>query len=171
MSIYHYGCRPDRGDIRDYPYHAPIETLRSLPPSVDLRPKIAFPPYDQGQLGSCVSNAVAAAMRFLKSTDILSRLFIYFDGRRREGTINSDAGESVRDGIKTVASIGACQETEWPYNIESFTTQPSAQCYADAAPNKAIQYLRVMQNLSQMQQGVRLLAPLTQEECDKASQE
>src|ERR1051325_1965540 len=61
-----------------------------------------------------------------------SRLFIYFNERRMEGTINSDAGAMIRDGIKSVNKMGVCSEIEWPYRIKDFAKQPPAKVYDDA---------------------------------------
>jgi hypothetical protein len=41
-----------------------------------------------------------------------------------EGTVNSDAGAQIRDGIKTVAKQGACHEQIWAYDITKFRTKP-----------------------------------------------
>ncbi|HSQ05128.1 MAG TPA: hypothetical protein VLN59_13880, partial [Burkholderiales bacterium] len=79
--------------------------LRKPPAKVDLRAKCP-PVYDQGQLGSCTANAIGAAIQFdrrkqkLKSDFCPSRLFIYYNERAMEGTIKSDSGAQIRDGIK-----------------------------------------------------------------------
>jgi|SRR5438128_5497523 len=57
----HYGWMPDVPDHRDLVYAA--ARITTLPPSVDLRPGCP-PVYDQGQLGSCTANAIAAAIQF-----------------------------------------------------------------------------------------------------------
>jgi len=61
--------------------------------------------YDQGQLGSCTANAIAAAIEFDRLKQGLkdftpSRLFIYYNERVIEHTVQSDAGAAIRDGIK-----------------------------------------------------------------------
>ena len=33
-----------------------------------------------------------------------------------EGTTGTDSGAQIRDGVKSVATLGVCPETEWPYN-------------------------------------------------------
>lgn len=149
-----YGCRPDRPDQRDHFYTAPHDVLTALPSSVDLRPQCP-PVLDQGQLGSCVSNAVSGAVQFLlmkegKPSFVPSRLFIYYDGRLREGSVNSDSGESVRDGARTVATKGAPPETDWPYDISQYMVPPPAQAYTDALQTRAIQYQRLWQNINVM---------------------
>jgi len=62
-KIARYGWIPDVPDQRDYLYSAPTAVLRKLPTKVDLRPQCP-PVYDQGQLGSCTANAIAAAIEF-----------------------------------------------------------------------------------------------------------
>jgi len=67
-----------------------------------------------------------------------------------EGTVGTDSGAMIRDGIKTVNAVGACPESEWPYDIARFTEKPSDACYADAATHRALQYQRVSHDLTQM---------------------
>jgi len=129
--------------------------LTALPSKVDLRPHCP-PVYDQGNLGSCTANGIAGAIEFDRMKQKLqpaftpSRLFIYYNERVIEGTVNSDSGAQIRDGIKVVAKKGDCPETEWPYDISQFTHKPSAQCYKDARKYKAIQYQRLVQRVNQL---------------------
>src|SRR5438034_10206867 len=117
----HYGWIPDLPDQRDFLYSAPLKVQAALPPSIDLRP-VCPPIYDQGQLGSCTANAIAAALEFdlmkdkLYQTFTPSRLYIYFNQRVIEGTISCDNGAGLRDGMKVVAQ-GICSEDQWPYDI------------------------------------------------------
>src|SRR6476646_3515572 len=129
-----YGWRLDLPDARDHIYSAPL--AKALPPAVDLRPNCP-PVYDQGQLGSCTANAIAAAVEFDRKKQNLtdfapSRLFIYYNERVMEGTVDYDAGAQIRDGIKSVAKIGAAPETDWPYDIAKFADKPPAKAYTDA---------------------------------------
>ena len=57
-----------------------------------------------------------------------------------EGTVSSDAGAVIRDGIKVVNSEGVCPETLWPYDIGMFTVKPPRRCYVAALTDKAVQY-------------------------------
>jgi len=153
-QIARYGWIPDIPDQRDHLYAAPPAFLAALPPSTDLR--AACPAvYDQGQLGSCTANAIGGAIEFdrllQKLTDFVpSRLFIYYNERVIEGTVNSDSGAQIRDGIKTVASQGVCPEPEWPYDIAKFAQKPSAKTYTDAVTDRAISYQSLVQDLNQM---------------------
>jgi len=146
---------PDLPDQRDHIFSAPAPVLTVLPPSVDLQS--ACPPivYDQGALGSCTANAIAGALEFdlgkQKLCDFMpSRLFIYYNERKIEGTVDSDSGAMIRDGIKSVAKQGVCTEDLWPYEIDKFTEEPTSACYTAALDNQALSYQRVPQNLDQM---------------------
>jgi C1A family cysteine protease len=151
-----YGWVPDIPDQRDHLYAAPVATLKKLPPKVDLRPQCPAVIYNQGLLGSCTGNAIAAALQFermkqkLKPDFIPSRLFIYYNERVIEGTVDSDSGAQLRDGIKTVAAQGDCPETQWPYDIAKFATKPPAACYREALKYKAVLYQRLVQTTNQM---------------------
>ena len=86
----------------------------TAPPEVDPRadmPRI----FDQGQLGSCTANAVAAAIEYDWILDNAgghvrprpSRLFIYYCERMIEGSLGQgDTGAFGRDGFKAAARYG-----------------------------------------------------------------
>jgi C1A family cysteine protease len=154
-TIKRYGWTPDLPDARDHLYAAPATALTKLPAKVDLRPECPAV-YDQGQLGSCTGNAIAAAVQFdrmkqkLTPDFVPSRLFIYYCERVIEGTVGSDAGAQIRDGIKVVAKKGAPPETDWSYDIARFATKPPAKSFRDAKKDQAVSYSRVSRTLSQM---------------------
>jgi C1A family cysteine protease len=151
-----YGWRRDLPDARDILYAAPLMNFpKGLPAAVDLRPQCP-PVYDQGQLGCCTGNGIAAAIQFDqmklgKTAFTPSRLFIYYNERVMEGDVSQDAGAQVRDGIKSVATLGAPPETVWPYDITQFAVQPPVVAYNDAKLDLVSAYARVSQSLPQMQ--------------------
>src|SRR6266566_2803874 len=154
-QIAHYGWIPDLPDQRDYQYAAPVAAIGTLPTNIDLTS--ACPPvYDQEQLGSCTANAIAGAIQFEQMKQNLaqiftpSRLFIYYNERDMEGTVNSDSGAQIRDGMKSVGLLGDCPEDMWPYIIANFAEKPSDACYQTALQHKAILYQRVVRDLIQM---------------------
>lgn len=139
-SIGHYGWAPDLPDHRDLTYSAPAQFLMALPTMVDLRPQCP-PVYDQGQLGSCTANSIGGAIQFEQMKQNIanftpSRLFIYYNERVIENTVNSDSGAQIRDGMKVVAKQGAPPETDWPYDITQYAVKPPAIAYTDAAKHK-----------------------------------
>ena len=155
-EIKRFGWTPDLPDARDYMYSAPEAVLMKLPTKVDLRgtkmPKV----YDQGELGSCTANAIGAAFEFGQikqgETDFMpSRLFIYYNERAVEGTIDTDSGAMIRDGMKSVAKLGVCTEDTWPYDIPKFTQKPTGKAYTEARKHQALVYRRVLGQLHQMQ--------------------
>lgn len=162
-----YGWVPDLPDARDHLYSAPSIALAALPPSVDLRNQ--FPQiYNQGRIGSCTANAIAAAFEFdlrkLQLNDFMpSRLFIYYNERAIEGHPAFDSGAQIRDGIKVLAAMGVCGEGEWPYDDTppqydggpfpagaKDGEKPPRNCYQDALKNRVTSYRRVLQTLDQM---------------------
>lgn len=150
-----YGWAPDLPDHRDHLYSAPVPVLVKLPAKKDL--KSGCPPvYDQGQLGSCTANAISGALQFEQKKQKLpvfmpSRLFIYYNERDMEGSVNSDAGAQIRDGIKSVGTLGFCAEKDWPYDINKFADKPTPPCYASAGKQLAVGYQRLdNSNLNQL---------------------
>ncbi len=162
-----YGWKRDLPDQRDYTYAVPQAVMKDgIPAGVDLR-SLCPEVYDQEQIGSCTANAIAAALEFDMMKQGMeafrpSRLFIYYNERAMEGTIGSDAGAQIRDGIKSVGSQGDCPESEWPYDGSPArpdgtfppghraALEPTPQCYQDAVQHTAMSYLSVNQNLADM---------------------
>ena len=140
--------RPSAQDSRDHIYQPTGAQLR---PVVDLR-NWASPVEDQSELGSCTSNALAGAYelmtRRLSPADYadVSRLFIYYNIRLIEGTVQADAGGYLRDGIKALKQYGVCTEALWPYVIDKFDDKPTDACYEDARKRIITSYAKVLDN-------------------------
>lgn len=155
------------GFVRDLPDHRDrffLERVAVLPKAVDLR-KGMPPVYDQGNLGSCTANAVSAALDFDrrkqgKPFETPSRLFVYYNERKDDGDISTDAGASIRESIKAVTRYGACPETEWPYNVAKFTAKPTAKCYTDALLYEGLTYLSVTQSATALKSSLALGFPV-----------
>jgi len=110
----------------------PVENYHSNIKLVDLRDKCPDV-YDQGNLGSCTANSLAFCYHYDEllnkesnktvidnedttkitvqltpnetSVFVPSRLFIYYNERNLEGTVNKDAGAEIHDGIKVLRVI------------------------------------------------------------------
>ena len=150
-----YGWTPDRPDQRDQLYATIAAPPKKLPSKVDLSAGCSSVE-DQGQLGSCTANALVGNLEFLErkaghTVNDLSRLFIYYNERAMEGTINEDAGAMIRDGVKSLAKLGVCCEKNWPYAVGKFAAKPPAQCYKEASAHRATSYHRIL-TLQQMRQ-------------------
>jgi C1A family cysteine protease len=151
-SKYGFGWLPDAPDSRDYTYDPLRETLQRLPKRVDLR-NLCPAVYAQESLESCSANAVAAAVQFdlmrenRKRVIFPSRLFLYYNARAIEGTTRQNTGTSVRDTIKSVAKLGVCPESLWPYIEKNFRRKPPRKCYAKAIKDRVVEYRRVKRNI------------------------
>jgi C1A family cysteine protease len=149
---FRHGWVPDIPDHRDYMYAAP---KKALPSKVDLRPTCP-PVVYQGHLLSCTANAIGNAHRFSQMKQgvarhfLPSRLFIYYNERDMNGTVDHDLGARIRDGIKSIAKQGACPERFWPYKVTKFRWMPPASAYKEAMKHQLVRYLRLEQKLQHM---------------------
>lgn len=153
-----YGCKKDKYDHRDLRLVFNRKKLLANKKSHDLR-DVCPPIYNQGKLGSCTANAICGLYEFdelfqsenenneLKFRP--SRLFLYYNERDMEGNTGTDAGAEIRDGMKSINRIGVCSETEWPYDISTFTEKPSNECYESAKDHHTIKYRRLNHNINQ----------------------
>merc|ERR1711977_169323 len=119
-----YGWRSQLPDRSDH-WFAPASSegaAEPLPATHDLREANAWLPevYNQGHLGSCTANAIAGAFEYnearagYRNDEFMpSRLFIYYNERRMEGSVNTDSGAQIRDGIKSINRLGVCDEKMW----------------------------------------------------------
>ena len=148
-----FGWVRDLPDERDLRYLPPPALAAALPAQIDLRNGFGDV-YNQGLLGSCTANAIAGAVQFLEAKEgarapvMPSRLFIYYTERVLEGTVHSDSGAQLRDGIKTVVKDGFCPEALWPYLVERFERRPPERCYEAAVAERVSRYLRLDQSSS-----------------------
>ncbi len=83
-------------------------------------------------------------------------LFIYYNGRVLENTVDQDSGLTVADGLKSVNRWGFCSEgvhdnPHWVYDTNKFTVKPYTSCYKAAAQEKVIHYSQVSQDVIDMQ--------------------
>jgi len=146
-----FDLKPSRFDARDYPYVLSNIPLRE---SVDL---LNFDNSidDQYELGSCSANALINAYELLvkmhqpnRFVD-LSRLFLYYNTRSLEGTVDIDGGAFLRDGIYAIKKYGLCSELLWPYDVTKFKDKPTENCYRDAE-RRNIRNYRLISNVNQM---------------------
>ncbi len=138
---------------RDLPSHHDNFLMVANPITVANFPKQKFlsglpPIYDQGQLGSCTANALAGVFEFEQMKQGLSdfmpsRLFIYYNERKIEGTIGTDSGASLSDGIRVLTTLGVCKETTWPYDVTKLTLTPSSVAFVEGSNHQILASKRV----------------------------
>lgn len=144
----------DRDRLFKSTFFAEIDPV-SLPSKIDLRPNWGDI-INQGSLGSCVSNSVVYQLRHLlkktgQNSDIMSRLFIYYNGRLQSNyPINEDTGLTMRSGFRSVSSFGSIPELFYPYDVSKFAVKPNDALYKAAANNKNLTYISVGQNLLEL---------------------
>lgn len=126
-----------------------------LPATSDLRPSWGDI-FDQLDLGSCVSNSVAYALRYCYKKQKLgdftpSRLFIYYNGRQVGGyPLDEDTGLTIRDGYKSVSRFSTCGDNMWPYDPEKFTQSPPQECYTAAREHSTFRYIHLDNDVDQI---------------------
>ena len=140
----YYGWKRDLPDHRDLLYTASMPSIKKLPARVDLRSGCS-PVENQLQLGSCTANALVGVLEFLQiklkqPLVDLSRLFVYYNEREMEGTVDQDSGAALRDGIKSLRDKGICSEDLWSYDISRFRERPPTSSYQSALDHQIISY-------------------------------
>ncbi len=151
-TLRRHGWIPDLPDHRDHAYVRPAGLPAALPASVDLRSRCP-PVLDQLSGKTCTANAIANAHLFDQLQQRVpapappSRLFIYWNERVALGLQASDSGATIRGGIKSIARIGACPETQWPYAVQQILVQPPEACFQAATRHRALSYRRIHRDI------------------------
>lgn len=141
-------------EVSGYIYSAPRSSVKNysssrysesqLPKKVDLRPFMTAVE-DQGQIGSCTANAVAGAYEYLvkKNQELeddydVSRLFIYYGARAKQGNEKKDSGSAISDAVELLEEVGACSEYTWPYSDQKSIVfkEPSDEAFEEASEHK-----------------------------------
>jgi C1A family cysteine protease len=143
-----YKLKADPEDLRDRFFRPTQFIIKVLPTVVDLRSDCS-PIVDQEALGSCTANALASGLREYWQNRTgkltrLSRLWLYWEERHLEGTVNEDSGATIRDGLKVLQQMGCAPESDWPYDITKFTQTPPVKPTTDAKQFKISEYHRVI---------------------------
>ena len=116
-----YNLKPQKEDKRDYIYEPHILEVPSKHFLSDVQ-MVSCPILDQGNLGSCVSNAGYALFYILSKRKIsLSRLQLYMTSRAIDkSSLVEDSGATIRGCMKAVSKYGLCNEKIWSYDILNF---------------------------------------------------
>ncbi len=101
---------------------------------------------NQYEYSSCVSNAWADALEILIGIDRkargsfepvpqLSRMFLYWNARSRDGLHGMDGGSHIHSAARQLQEIGICPESIWPYTYENLKRTPSLEAFNMASDN------------------------------------
>lgn len=92
------------------------------------------PIYDQGRVGSCIANALAAGVEILQARvgyaqERPDRMALYYRERLMEGTVNEDAGAIIADGVAVLRSgyeAETAYEADWS---SAWTARPPRRAF------------------------------------------
>lgn len=144
----------------DAPQYQPALSVKfgKLPNKVDLRP-LMTPIEDQGDTMSCVANAVAGAYEYwvkkaTKQDTNISRLFVYYNARWRDGSQDKDEGSVIQLAMDGLAKFGACNEQVWPFDKRLVIKKPGADAYQEGAAWKVQDMAQVPTTLEAWKQAI-----------------
>lgn len=162
-----FDARPDRIDLRDLPYRAPLKSLPQQFPAQDTIDKF-LPLYsvrkmllDQGQEGACTGFGLAAVINYLRweywvrenlraeraatygeEPAKVSPRMLYQNARLYDEWKGEDyEGSSCRGAMKGFHRHGVCREVIWPYRKAVGRPKPNWQ--EDAALTPLGAYYRI----------------------------
>ena len=148
-----YNLQKQNEDKRDYIYQ---DHSLDIPTTYFLNDvqMIQCPILDQGNLGSCLPNAVYALFYILSKTNItLSRLQLYMTCRSIDGaSLTEDAGSTVRGCMKAISNYGLCDEKIWQYNVSNFDKLAPPNAFKDLYKLNGFIYTFIQQNLKSIKQ-------------------
>lgn len=130
--------QPDPFKAKDYDATQLLRTVKAVPREV-LLDHLILDILDQEDLGSCVANAGAQAIRAahvragFTMPKLLSRLFAYYFARATHSDTQQDTGTWIRAFFDVVRTLGFCPEKIWPYDVSTFKSFPSAEASRRAA--------------------------------------
>lgn len=137
--------KPSPIDERDFKFNLnfPLLSLEELSPFADLSSSIPEI-WDQEDIGACTCFSTGMSVLFQSKVQNRpidpSKLFLYYNVRKLEGTINEDSGAYIRDVFKTLNKEGVCKEQTWPYITSKFTDLPDSNAYGEALQTLGTKY-------------------------------
>jgi C1A family cysteine protease len=149
-----FGWKRDTPSINDRLFADRPRPHGPLPDEIDLRPD-APAVRDQGQLGSCTGFGCTGALMYLRKAQgcpdhALSPLFVYYNERVIEATVDSDSGAQIRDGNTVLKKLGVPREELWPYDVDRFAEKPPQDAYDEALSDQVVKSWRVDVNPDQV---------------------
>jgi len=132
-----FDVRPDRLDLRDYPYRPPLRSLPARYPA-DEAMRRWLPAYvkaglvlDQGSEGACIGFGLACVVNYLlfvrhlesgnraQFQSVSPRMLYELAKRYDEWPGETYEGSSCRGALKGWQKHGVCGESFWPYPFDA----------------------------------------------------
>lgn len=142
-------CKLSRIHHADPVFQVPLVLKNTLPPVLSYRGQTSAP-WDQGETGSCTGHASGKVLQLRRALEGLpaqphrpSPFFLYANARLVEGTIDQDAGASIRDVGQQASLRGFCGDDIWatdPSNPTNLLRAPSPEAYKAATPEIGLQF-------------------------------
>lgn len=148
-----YNLKRQKEDKRDYIYETNSLEIPSTHFLSDVQ-MISCPILDQGNLGSCLSNATYALFYILSKRKIsLSRLQLYMTNRAIDGSsLTEDTGATIRGCMKAVSKYGLTNERIWPYDIFNFDKLAPSEAFRNLYKLSNLVYTFIKQDLKSIKQ-------------------
>ena len=148
-----YNLKPQKEDKRDYIYEPHILEVPSKHFLSDVQ-MVSCPILDQGNLGSCVSNAGYALFYILSKRKIsLSRLQLYMTSRAIDkSSLVEDSGATIRGCMKAVSKYGLCNEKIWSYDILNFDKLAPSEAFRNLYKLTNFIYTFIKQDIKSIKQ-------------------
>lgn len=125
-----------------------------LPSFFSIRNKFGFI-LDQGEIGSCVSNAISMCIYIIGRQMLPSRLYHYCIARIISfEPINNDSGLDIRTACKAVAKYGVCPERFYIYNTALFSQFPYLYVFRISRRLSFFRYTFINQDLDSLKQSL-----------------
>ena len=122
-----------------------------LPSRVDLREHTGGIE-NQQSYNSCVGNAICSAGEYILQKNAkfqdLSRLYVYYNARRRTANVVdpnqevTDAGSNIHIAMAECTKLGVALESIWDYN-NGVNSKPSDAAFNDGKSRKVLRYERM----------------------------
>ena len=156
-----YNLKPQVEDKRDYIY---VPHNLTIPVSHFLNDvqMVSCPILDQGNLGSCLPNALYSLFYILSTRNItLSRLQLYMVCRAKdESSLVEDSGCTIRGSMKAISNYGLCNESLWPYYISNFDKLAPSNAFTKLYKLNGFTYTFIIQDLTSVKQVLASGSPI-----------
>jgi C1A family cysteine protease len=108
---------------------------------------------NQLTLGSCTGNSTSTACEsienqghgYIEGVTDLSRLFVYQTAQKIDG-LTGDIGATIRSALKGLKQYGAPRESDYPYLLNQYGTEPGPDIIAKASAHKLVRYEKIEVN-------------------------